>query len=532
MKTYGDRRWLYSALAVAALSTILHFGAELYLLEEPAFPLDDSWIHLQFARNLAAGEGMSFHPGRAVAGSTAPLWTGLLALGAWSPSLAIVWSKLLGIVFHLIATAALFSAARSWGLSALWSGLALLLFVLTDWVQWSALSGMEISLFLALSTVGLAVHLRWVGADPAERGTLPWATLWFALAALARPEGLLLLVLSWADAALRWETDQDDLRPRLQVGLPWALRQALCATIVLAPVGLYYLSISGSPLPTTFGIKSAGDGGVGLPNLRDLWLMVRVVFQPQPWMVLFLGAGLVASLRQARRGLLPVLWLFALPIAFSVLAGGARPNLGNFGRYLFPLFPVLLLVGCRGLDAATQRLPETLRFGAVRLRLRPLLALAVLAPTALGVLPGLQRYLTNVANVTDSDVAAGRWIAENLPPDARLAVQDIGAIAYFAPNPLVDMVGIVNPEILPYVRGDKMGDHPTRLGGWADFLRQSSVDYLVLFPRSYGGLAAIGEVMPGLVPVHSIRLERNITMAADELLVLAVSRSREAPGRE
>ena len=44
------------------------------------FPLDDSWIHLQFARNLAEGAGFSFNPHRPVAGSTAPLWT--LLLGA------------------------------------------------------------------------------------------------------------------------------------------------------------------------------------------------------------------------------------------------------------------------------------------------------------------------------------------------------------------------------------------------------------------------------------------------------------------
>src|SRR5207302_940720 len=58
----------------------------LYLLREHAiagaagFPLDDSWIHLQFARNLAEGAGFAYNPGVPVAGSTAPLWT--LLLGA------------------------------------------------------------------------------------------------------------------------------------------------------------------------------------------------------------------------------------------------------------------------------------------------------------------------------------------------------------------------------------------------------------------------------------------------------------------
>jgi hypothetical protein len=63
----------------------LALGLALFALREQqlagaaGFPLDDSWIHFQFARNLAEGHGFSYNPGAAVAGSTAPLWTLLLA---------------------------------------------------------------------------------------------------------------------------------------------------------------------------------------------------------------------------------------------------------------------------------------------------------------------------------------------------------------------------------------------------------------------------------------------------------------------
>ena len=45
-------------------------------------PLDDAWIHFQFARNLSQGHGFSYNPGQPTPGSTAPLWTLLLALPA------------------------------------------------------------------------------------------------------------------------------------------------------------------------------------------------------------------------------------------------------------------------------------------------------------------------------------------------------------------------------------------------------------------------------------------------------------------
>ncbi len=81
-----------------------------------AFPLDDSWIHLQFARNLAEGHGFSYNPGVPVSGSTAPLWT--LALGGMFAVLGnhAVLAKVLGVAATL-ATAWL--AGR---LALIWTG--------------------------------------------------------------------------------------------------------------------------------------------------------------------------------------------------------------------------------------------------------------------------------------------------------------------------------------------------------------------------------------------------------------------------
>ncbi len=509
---------------MAALGVVLcsvYLGAELFVVEELAFPLDDSWIHLQFAHHLAAGNGLSFQGDRQVAGSTAPLWTALLALAAWAPSFAVLWSKLLGAVAYVLSLLVLLRLARRMGLSTWATRLAAVLVAATDWMVWSALSGMEIPLFVLLSLLGMDAHLADRSSDADSPSRFPWATLWLSLACLARPEGLLLLLLSWVDAAFEVRLDGADVavlpRRHFLRRLPVHLALAL---VVLAPVGAYFMAISGSPLPTTFSVKS-GTERTFVPSSRHLWEMVRVFFQPLPFMVLFAGAGIVASLRAAARGLLPMFWLLALPLAYGVLAGSGRPNLGNFGRYLFPLLPLVALVGCHGLQTLLRGAPE--RFGVLGLTLRTRLWIAVLVvlPTALGCVAGLQRYVTSVANVTDSDVAVARWVRDHLPPDARLGVQDIGAMAYIAPQPLVDMVGIVNPEILPYLRGDKVGDHPTLLQGWAEFMTRSGVDFLVMFPRSYGGIGAIEQVMPGLAPVHSVRLERNITMAADELVVYA-----------
>jgi len=54
-----------------------------YLQGKPSvFPLDDTYIHLVYARNLAAGDGLCFNAGQASFGTSSPLWVGLLALCA------------------------------------------------------------------------------------------------------------------------------------------------------------------------------------------------------------------------------------------------------------------------------------------------------------------------------------------------------------------------------------------------------------------------------------------------------------------
>lgn len=507
---------LFVVLAYLAVSLYVHSG-------ELGFPLDDPWIHLQFARNLAHGDGLSYNAGELVAGSTAPLWTGLVSILFLLPGGQPLLLQLLGIAFHLTAVHATAVFGREMGLGRAGATLAAALTAATSWLAWSALSGLEIPLFVTLSLWGMILHLRERSAPAAP----PRSLLVLAVAALARPEGLALLLAAVADRSWVPEPDGEGLRLRRPRWRQLAIGVAL-AVVVLAPLLLFQAAVGGSPLPTTFHAKTGGAHR-GLPMLGHLWVMGGILFRAHPLLVFAAAAGVLALVVRwpspQGRGLLPALWLVGLPVAISLLSpGGGAPLVGNFGRYLFPLFPVLVVVGLLGLEGAGRTLGSALRIGPLRLPLRAaLIAGLLLAPTLVDLARGAGRFAQSVGNVIDSDVRVARWLASRLPAGAVLAVNDVGAIKYLLPEVrIVDLAGIVNPEAVRYRRQAVARGEPASEGNLR-FLARHRPDYLVVFPSWFPGLAREGS---GFVPRLVIDVPDNITMGGDRIAVLSTPWTR------
>jgi hypothetical protein len=79
----------------------------------------------------------------------------------------------------------------------------------------------------------------------------------------------------------------------------------------------------------------------------------------------------------------------------------------------------------------------------------------------------------DVQMIQSDMVVASQWLAANVPTDQLLAVHDIGAVGYFAPRPILDLAGLVSPEIIPIIRD------PAALMA---LMQQRGVRYLMVLP--------------------------------------------------
>ena len=78
-------------------------------------------------------------------------------------------------------------------------------------------------------------------------------------------------------------------------------------------------------------------------------------------------------------------------------------------------------------------------------------------------------------NINDLQVRTARWIATHTAPDARVATNDIGAIAFFSRRFILDTEGLITPDAI----WDK------RMWRIDRFLERSKPDVVVIFPAWY-----------------------------------------------
>jgi len=477
----GRRHALLLALVVAGLFAA-YLSVELKQNHAPGFPLDDSWIHLTFARNLARGWGFVYNQGEPVAGSTAPLWTLMLAffhLFTRNAAVMVVIAKLLGAILLFVSAVFAFRiAGRMTGNE--WFGLTAGLAVATlGPMGWAMMSGMEVTLSVALTLAGVYYYLRF---RTGRQSTLAWVL--FGLAAWARPESLLLAALAALDSLLRRFALKE--RPVFWRGF------AIWLAIVLAWLGFNY-SLSRTLFPLTFLAKAGGTSlftALAAGSLAQLKVLLTVgapsyfagfcvhLWRANPVLCLLAPVGLVGLVAAAfRRGpdgfLVPLVVLGYVP-----LIGLVAPSFGaafQSGRYIGNVAALAAVVAVIGAAYIWRWIRQPrIRLGVTTI----LLTTAVFNAVTVSVAT-VRNTARAESSINRMEVKLGHWLADNAPAGATIACDDVGAIGYFADRRIYDLHGLVTRQTLGY------GPDPE---GFMAFLTAWKPTFLAIFPALYPGL--------------------------------------------
>jgi hypothetical protein len=413
-------------------------------------PLDDAWIHYQYARNISQGNGFSYVPGVPTAGSTSPAWTLLLAgVGLFTQDFLIP-SLVLSSLFFLITIWLTYRLALD--LTGHWA-VALLAAVgvaLTGRLLWASLSAMEVTLFTALSVGAAWAYQR--------RGLGALTAVLFGLASQARPEGHVLFALAVLDAILTTRRPYEADRP----ASTWRgiLSAIAVYTLLQLPYALFSLSVTEKPLPNTFYAKSRTTTLYSWRTFRETW---GYHWRDNAASLLLMPFGLVYLWRRSR---LVTTWLPGLLLLMPFIV----PIVWHHGRYTLPLLPFQMIVAAAGLLWLVERLPRVPK--GVWAALVGLFLLA----GARGVPDWASMLGYNTKEIQEIDVQMGEWLAVNIPADKVVAIDDIGAITFFSPRPIVDLHGLVSPEMWPVLDDSEPGSAVLH------FLAANDVRYLAVFP--------------------------------------------------
>lgn len=410
--------------------------------------IDDAYISLRYADNVASGRGLSWQPGERVEGYTNFLWVAVMAvlmrLGLAGEA-AAQWMGVAagcGVLVLLVLLPRRLQSpleSRTWpvGVGALTVGAS---FFFPYWSN----SGLETSLFILLCLIALL--FTWQSLErPRRRRHAILAGLSLVGVALTRPDGLILftvIVAVWLIYLLR-SSEVD--RRELGRSLSWT------TGIFVVLYGAYFmwrLAYYGQLWPNPFYLKvgaSLDQITRGLTYLQStvekLSALILLVVAPLALLPLPKHADQPAATMSAMRAVVVMMCLFASGYTvFLVYVGG-----DNFGpRLALTIFVVAAALADVGLSRAVSawRVKPT----APRYLVPVVLGLAVI----IVIHPwssDLHAPSVRNAQLQINWKQLGLWLESQTNPADTIAVDAAGAIPYFSQRRAIDMLGLNDTHI-------------------------------------------------------------------------------------
>jgi hypothetical protein len=282
------------------------------------------------------------------------------------------------------------------------------------------------------------------------------------LAFLVRPEASILIAIYGVQLLLAY-------RSNLVTLLKNAAIFAIVLLLIISPWMLFNFNLIGRPFPSTISSKfiQYGYPVSAVKSLGYVW-NVFLYFLNGPLMLLVPCAGF-AIYHVVRRKRTDLYYALAWSLALILIYAVALPAIYHHGRYLMPLIPIVAMFGVEGL---------ALLFDKLQLsgRLQNWVWMGIGALVFVLWINGASTFALQVRLLNENHARVAQWVDEHAPKDAVIATHDIGLVGYITQRELVDLAGLVTPEVIPIMYDQD---------ALADFVRERNVSYVIVFTGYY-----------------------------------------------
>ncbi len=387
---------------------------------------DDTYIYLQYAKNIANGNGFAFNANTPSYGVTGPLWVLLIAAGAKAGLDPLIVAKTFDLLFASLSIILVYTFSATLIQDKIYALFAALIVSFDAWfLRWSG-SGMETS---------LAVILVLLAVKYAYSGDYHIAAFVTGLLTLVRPEGALLFVV------VQFENFIVSFILGRNRRMFWMA--SLIYILVVLPWVVYSFRTFGQIAPNTELAKTAIHWSMQtvLSTMSD---SLQVLGSTQLLMILLLLVGVPLAVVKGGIGtfiakVVPILWVVILVLGYIVL------NVQVVSRYLVPVIPLIVIYALWSL----KQMEVSLRWSSRK----TMIALCAISFAAIvqnqlvyriAVVPHMQAFARGMERGI-KPIAI--WLHANAENNASVLTPDIGMLGYIADREIFDTAGLVSPSV-------------------------------------------------------------------------------------
>ena len=421
-------------LASVALSVRASLGGTRGAL---VYAVDDAYIHMAVAKNLARHGIWGATPFHFSSSSSSPLWIVLLAASYVVAGVRDYLPLLLNTLFTALTLVVADHYLRRVSVPAIARVAALLGIVVSSSMTAMVLLGMEHVVHLLLTIWFAAAAAEAIARAPGDR-------------LAARRDAILLCVVGGLLGSSRYE----GFFLVAIVCVTFAARRRFVAAALIAVASWVPATLFGAIsiwngaffLPNSLMLKAVAESASGIGSLlKPLGANDFAFLRGHLNLMIFSAVGVAAAISQAmkdrsvwRPGVLLPVWL-----VFAILLHGHYTFSPTYWAYRYDAY--LLGLAMFVAAVASARLLEASPYGRLILASTLVLITASLGDYREALFP--REEIAGAKITHDGDVAIAKFVATYYPAET-IAINNLGALAYYTDADIVDVVGLGDLEPL------------------------------------------------------------------------------------